>query len=128
MQLGLENNVRFLPRLGEGELPVLSSAASAIVFPSLYEGGGIPVIEAMACGCPVIAANIPPVRKYAGDAASYFDPNDVASIAEAMSSIQGGDPKDCCLKRCAGLDRSAEFRPQLVVPKLLNAYASALSK
>jgi len=107
---------------------VLYSAATALVFPSLHEEGGIPVIEAMACGCPVIAANIPPVREFAGDAASYFDPNDVASIAEAMSSFQGGDPKNRCLKRCAGLDRSAEFRPQLVVHKLLNAYARAMSK
>ena len=127
-ELGLENSVRFLPRLNEEELPVLYSAATALVFPSLYEGGGIPLIEAMACGCPVIAANIPPVREFAGDAASYFDPNKVASISEAMSSFQGSNPQDRLQMRQKGLQRSTEHRPQLVVHKLLNAYTRAMSK
>ena len=127
-ELGLENNVRFLPRLNEAKLPVLYSAATALVFPSLYEGGGIPVIEAMACGCPVIAANIPPVREFAGDAASYFDPNKVASIAEAMASFQGSNHQDRLQMRQKGLARSIEHRPQLVVQKLLNAYTRAMSK
>jgi len=99
-----------------------------LVFPSLYEGAGMPVIEAMACGCPVIAANIPPMREAAAEAASYFDPNEVASIAEAMSSFQGRDPQDRCQMRQKGPERSTGYRPQIVARKLLNAYSRALSK
>jgi glycosyltransferase involved in cell wall biosynthesis len=127
-QLNLKNDVRFLPRFDEGELPGLYSAAAALVFPSLYEGAGMPVIEAMACGCPVIAANIPPMREAAAEAASYFDPNEVASIAEAMSSFQGRDPQDRCQMRQKGPERSTGYRPQIVARKLLNAYSRALSK
>ena len=63
---GIEQDVIWLPRLAVGEMPVLFSAATALVFPSLYEGGGIPVMEAMSCGCPVAASDIPTTREFAG--------------------------------------------------------------
>ncbi len=126
-ELGLEKDVRFLSHLNEAELAGLYSAATAMVFPSLYEGGGMPILEAMACGCPVIAANIPAVREFAGEAASFFDPKDTASIEEAMSSFQLNGPKVRWKMRCAGLERCGEFRPRLVAYKLLKAYARAVS-
>jgi glycosyltransferase involved in cell wall biosynthesis len=61
----------FFASAGRKELPILYSTATALVFPSLFEGGGIPVIEALACGCPVLAANIPATREYAGSAALF---------------------------------------------------------
>jgi glycosyltransferase involved in cell wall biosynthesis len=123
----LEKNVLLLPRLSENELTALYTAATALVFPSLYEGGGIPVLEAMACGCPVVAANIPPVREFAGDAASYFDPTDIEAIAKAMSAFQDTS-SNWESKRQVGLAKAAEFRPQPVVSKLLKAYARAASR
>jgi glycosyltransferase involved in cell wall biosynthesis len=123
--LNLERDIIMLPRLHVTELPFLFSAATALVFPSLFEGGGIPVIEAMACGCPVIAANIPVVQEFAGDAASYFDPLDVSSIGKAMIAFQN-DAKTRDLNRQTGLARAAEFKPRKVVGKLLNAYGKLL--
>ncbi len=127
-QLNLEKDVRFLPRLKEEELPVLYSAAAALVFPSLYEGCGIPVIEAMACGCPVIAAKIPAVMEFAGEAAHYFDPKDISSIEEAITAFQSIAPKDRFQMIQKGLEKSLEYKAQNVINKLLNVYSRAKEK
>jgi glycosyltransferase involved in cell wall biosynthesis len=124
-RLGLEGDVIPLARLSQEELPALFSAATALVFPSLHEGGGIPVVEAMACGCPVVASGISAVREFAGDAASYFDPLDVAGIAEAMRMLQD-DAAERERSRQAGLARADEFRGQKIVNRLLGAYRGAL--
>lgn len=126
-RLNLEKDTILLPRLDKGELPALYSAASALLFPSLYEGGGIPIVEAMACGCPVVASDIPPTREFAGEAGSYFDPRDSDSIVRAMVELQR-NPDSRERQRQAGLARAAEFRPQLVVSKLLSAYSQAAKK
>jgi glycosyltransferase involved in cell wall biosynthesis len=65
------------------ELVDLYRRASALVFPSLYEGFGQPVLEALACASPVACSDLPPLREVAGDAAVYFDPLDAESIASA---------------------------------------------
>jgi glycosyltransferase involved in cell wall biosynthesis len=121
VQLGLESDVIFLPRLERFELPMLYSAASALVFPSLYEGGGIPVVEAAACGCPVTASQLPPIEEFVGEAALYFDPLDVKAIAESMLKFES----DAELRkhyRQKGLTRAENHRAQRVVPILLDAY------
>ena len=63
------------------------AGAEALVFPSLYEGFGIPLVEAMCCGCPIIASNVSSLPEIAGDAAIYFDPKDVTSIEKALLSV-----------------------------------------
>jgi len=123
-RLELERDVILLPRLEGSELPALYSAASALVFPSLYEGGGIPVIEALACGCPITASDIPSVREFAGDAASYFDPLNTDAIARAVLACQN-DAEGHKIKQQAGLARAEEFRPRPVIRKLLQAYSRA---
>jgi len=123
----LEGDIIWLPRLGQRELVALYSSASALIFPSLYEGGGIPVLEAMACGCPVVASDIPPVREFAGDGASYFDPTNVDSIAQAMLAFQNGTI-DHDQGRQMGLSRVTEFRARPVVVRLLAAYARVTAK
>ena len=120
----LEDQVIFLPRLEVKELPILYSTATALVFPSLYEGGGIPVIEALACGCPVLAANIPATSEYADSAAKYFDPMDTSSIVRAILEFQSDMGIRESLRE-AGLARAAEFRGEKIVPKLIEAYGKA---
>lgn len=83
-QLGLSHRVRFLGRVNDEDLPALYSASTLFVFPSLYEGFGLPVIEAMACGVPVACSDATGLRDVAGDAGLLFNPLDTASIAEAL--------------------------------------------
>jgi glycosyltransferase involved in cell wall biosynthesis len=78
--LGLRADVRFVGRMERDDMPLLYGCAAALVFPSLHEGGGMPLIEAMACGCPVVASDLPIVHEVAGGGAVYFDPSDVGSI------------------------------------------------
>jgi glycosyltransferase involved in cell wall biosynthesis len=125
-ELELRDSVLQLPPLPRAELPGLYAAASALVSPSVYEGAGIPVIEAMSCGCPVTASGIPALREFAGEAALYFDPTDEASIAGAMQLMQE-DPARRQELREAGLRRSELYWPEAVAPLLTQAYRQASS-
>ncbi|HZS23508.1 MAG TPA: glycosyltransferase family 1 protein [Gaiellaceae bacterium] len=87
------------------ELVSLYRRASALVFPSLYEGFGQPPLEAMACGCPVVCSNVASLPEVCGDAARYFDPHDVDEIADAVLDVLT-DPEPW---RERGLARAAEF-------------------
>jgi glycosyltransferase involved in cell wall biosynthesis len=71
-------------RRSDAEIAALYANATAHVFPSLYEGFGIPPLEAMASGCPVIASDIPVVREVCGGAASYFDPHDASALTALL--------------------------------------------
>ena len=86
-RLGLASRVIFPGYVEEADLPALLSGALALVFPSLYEGFGIPVLEAGACGVPVITSNTSSLPEVAGDAALLVDPHDVDAIADAMFRI-----------------------------------------
>lgn len=79
--------VIFIGRVRDEALPVLYSLAEAFVFPSLYEGFGLPPLEAMACGCPVACARSASLPEVCGDAALYFDPKDVRDMAQALARI-----------------------------------------
>jgi glycosyltransferase involved in cell wall biosynthesis len=76
--------------------------AAALVYPSLYEGFGIPCVEAMACGCPVAASNVASLPEVCGDAAVYFDPLSVESIAQGISDVLDRPPQ-------GGIERAARF-------------------
>ncbi len=123
-ELGIERDVLILPTLSRGDLPALYAAASALVFPSLYEGAGIPVLEAQACGCPVVASSIAAIREFAGDAAVYFDPMNVADIHRAMIGV-ADDAAGRERLRTRGLERARDFRTVPVVSDLVAAYAQA---
>lgn len=86
-QLGLDSRVIFPGYVPDADLPALLSGAIAFVYPSLYEGFGIPVLEAGACGVPVITSNTSSLPEVAGDAAILVDPHDVDAIADAMCRI-----------------------------------------
>ena len=84
---GLEENVSWAGTVPDEELVRLYNDAIALVFPSLYEGFGLPVVEAFACGTPVIASNAASIPEVAGDAAILFDPKDADALARAMEAL-----------------------------------------
>ena len=84
------------------DLVGLYRTAAALVYPSLYEGFGIPCVEAMACGCPVAASNVASLPEVCGDAAVYFDPLSVESIAQGIRDVLDRPP-------AGGIERAARF-------------------
>ena len=80
-------NVIVAGRLTDEEIAALYKGAAAFVFPSLYEGFGIPPLEAMVHGCPVLASDIPSCREVCGNAAIFFDPSDASSLAHLISRV-----------------------------------------
>jgi len=86
-RLGLDNDVVFVDNASDAELAMYYSSAIALVMPSLYEGFGLPLLEAMACGCPVIAANSSSLPEVAGDAALFFPPRDSLRLARLMHRL-----------------------------------------
>ncbi len=107
-RLGLEKDVLLLGYAPIEDMPRLLSAASALVFPSLYEGFGLPIVEAFACGCPVITSNVSSMPEVAGDAAVLVDPKDVEGISAAIDNVLGDSAlaKTLSLK---GLERAKGF-------------------
>jgi len=86
-ELGLEDRAFFTGYVPDEDLPAIYSAADLFVFPSLYEGFGLPVLEAMACGTPVICSDTSSLPEVAGDAALMVPPTDVRALAEAMERM-----------------------------------------
>jgi glycosyltransferase involved in cell wall biosynthesis len=86
-RLALGDSVRFTGYIDDEDLPVLYSSALAFLFPSLYEGFGLPPLEAMACGTPVITSNVSSLPEVVGNAAMLVDPKDVASLAHGMELL-----------------------------------------
>jgi glycosyltransferase involved in cell wall biosynthesis len=100
--------VIFTGYLPDEDVPALLSGALAFVFPSLYEGFGMPVLEAMACGAPVLAANTSSLPEVAGDAALLVDPADTAAIAAGLARL-AAEPALRADLRARGIARAAEF-------------------
>lgn len=102
-QLGLAADVELLGWVTDDELDRLYDTASAYAFPTLFEGFGLPVLEAMARGCPVVGSDIPILREVGGDAMRYFDPHDPASIARTVREVvtAPGNLADAGRKRAA---------------------------
>lgn len=106
-------------RLADEEIAGLAQRALALIFPSLYEGFGIPPLEAMTLGCPVAVSDIAPCREVCGEAALYFDPHDPASLAKIMTEIADGAYDRQSMIQ-AGLQQSLKFTWSGVVDGLLN--------
>ena len=90
-ELGIEDNVRFLGRLGDEEVVGLYNGALGVTYPSLFEGFGLPVLEAFACGCPVITSNTSSMPEVAGDAAILVNPENEMEIFNAMKALYEND-------------------------------------
>lgn len=107
-ELGVGNRVQFMDYVDDDRLPILLNRAIALVFPSLWEGFGLPVLEAMACGTPVITSNLSSLPEVAGDAALSVDPYDVGAIAAAMQTVVVDSTARSQL-RDRGLARARQF-------------------
>jgi glycosyltransferase involved in cell wall biosynthesis len=104
------------------ELWVLYSGATALLFPSLHEGFGWPLIEAQRCGCPVITSNRPPMTEVAGPAALYIDPEDETAAAARIAA----DLDQLALLREAGLRNAKRFDPAAIIPAYEEFFAGVV--
>lgn len=126
-RLGLRGRVLFPGYIEDADLPALLSAALAFVFPSLYEGFGIPVLEAGACGVPVITSNTSSLPEVAGDAALLVDPHDVDAIAEAMYRLLTDEALRADLAR-RGLENVKRFSWEKCARETLAVLEAARSR
>ncbi|KAA3607537.1 MAG: glycosyltransferase family 1 protein [Planctomycetota bacterium] len=120
----LAERVQFTGFIDQKDLPFLVAGARCLVLPSRYEGFGIPVVEAMAAGTPVLCSDRGALPEVAGGAASLFDPDDVDGLAERLLSIDGDDALWEDLRR-RGLERSEPFTWQRCAKDTLDAYRQA---
>jgi glycosyltransferase involved in cell wall biosynthesis len=100
--------VRLLGRVGEAELPAVISGAHALIYPSLYEGFGLPVLEAMACGAPAVTTRLTSLREVGGEAARYVDPEDPEDLARTLIDIAGSEQLRAELSG-KGLERASHY-------------------
>ncbi|UCF93738.1 MAG: glycosyltransferase family 4 protein [Desulfobacterales bacterium] len=125
--LSLENAVRFLGPVAEEDLPALYCGASLFVFPSECEGFGLPVLEAMACGTPVITSNVSAMPEVAGQSALLVNPYDVAGLAQAMRQVlQTPSLREDLVRR--GLQRVKDFSWKRCATATLDVYAQAMGR
>jgi glycosyltransferase involved in cell wall biosynthesis len=120
-RLGLERSVRLAGFIPEEELPALYSGASVFVYPSLYEGFGLPPLEAMACGAAVVSADRTALPEVLGHAALFADPEDVAEFAEAILSLLDHPERRAELRE-AGLRQARQFTWEATARATLEAY------
>ncbi|MBI1911576.1 MAG: glycosyltransferase family 4 protein [Deltaproteobacteria bacterium] len=125
-ELGLDGRVLFIGPVPEEELPALYSMARMFVFPSLYEGFGLPPLEAMACGTPVITSNTTSLPEVVGNAGITIDPLNTKELAESMESILSSSSLRQELKE-KGLKRAAEFSWERTARETLKVYEEVMN-
>lgn len=118
--LGIYDRVHLLDKMDDEALCYLYNTAVAFVYPSLYEGFGIPLLEAMACGCPVVASRIPSTIEVAGDSPVYFDPREIEDLVLALDKVmlEGRDSQ----RSLAGLERAKGFSWERTAEQTLEVY------
>lgn len=124
-RLRLEDAVHFTGYVDDADLPALYSAAEAFVFPSLYEGFGLPPLEAMACGTPVVTSNVSSLPEVVGDAALTVDPRDTDGLSAAIERLLI-DGRLRSQLRDRGIARAAGFTWERAARETMAAYRAAL--
>lgn len=124
---GVAASVRFVGRVASDLLPALYSAADVVAYPSLHEGFGLPVLEAMACGTPVVAANRAAIPEIAGDAALLVDPEIPEEIAAAICRCLQDETLAADLHR-RGIERAAEFTWERAAARTIAVYREILGE
>ncbi len=120
-RLGLQERVSFAGFVDDADLPALYSAARVLAYPSLYEGFGLPMLEAMACGTPVVASTASCLPEVAGDAALLVDPYDVAALAGALTRAHTDEALRADLI-ARGRRRAGQFRWDDAARQLVGLY------
>jgi glycosyltransferase involved in cell wall biosynthesis len=120
-ELRLEHRVRFLGYVTDEDLPALYSGTSAFVYPSFYEGFGLPVLEAMACGAPVITSNVSSIPELVADAGVLIDPNDVEQLLHELRTVLEDDLRRKQLSSL-GLTQAAKFSWKKTAEATLKIY------
>lgn len=121
--LGLNDEVIFCNHVPNQDLPPFYSLAQALVYPSLYEGFGIPLIESLLCGSPVITSKVSSLPEAAGPGALYVDPHDADDIAAAMTAL-ASDPEKRSELVASGKAHLTQFDNRKLVKKMLEVYQS----
>lgn len=125
--LGIRERVAFPGYVAEGDMAALYSAAALFAYPSLYEGFGLPILEAMSCGAPVVTSNVSSMPEVAGDSAVLVDPRDPEAIAAAMTAILEDAGLGARL-RAAGPERAALFSWERCARETLEVYAKVMER
>ena len=121
----VKSDVVYLGYLSNIELGKLYNLATLFVYPSLYEGFGLPPLEAMACGCPVVVSDTASLPEVCGDAAQYVDPRDVDSIAEGIDKVLSDEAHRRSLI-ARGIARSKLFSWDKAAKKHLEVFEDAV--
>ena len=124
-RLGITDSVRFLGYVSLEDLNALYSAASVAVYPSLYEGFGLPVLEAMQCGCPVITSNAASLPEVVGDQGIMVDPYDVDTLADTIYAVLTNDDQAAAMRQ-NGFERAKQFSWKACAQQTIQAYQKAL--
>lgn len=123
-EMGFKDMVHFPGYVPAEDLAAFYNLSSVFIFPSLYEGFGLPLVEAMSCGTPCIISNVSSLPEIAGDAALQFDPGRIAELSEAVHSVLSSDEIAADLRK-KGLKRAEAFSWKKMAEETLNLYNEA---
>jgi glycosyltransferase involved in cell wall biosynthesis len=126
-QLHVADRIVWLETVARQDLVMLLQAAGGLIQPSVYEGFGLPVLEAMACGCPVVASDIPPLREVTAGTALLFPAGEVAALASALGDFVRSPRVRQSLSE-QGLSRAREFSWDDCARATLNVYRDAAAR
>ncbi len=124
-RLGMDDRTQFVACAGQGLLPRIYAAADLLVMPSRIEGFGLPVLEAMACGTPVVCSRAASLPEVGGDAVVYFNPEDPEELAGAIERVLSSKELQSSL-RAKGLERAKQFTWEESTRKHVELYQHAL--
>lgn len=120
MEINNQKGVKFLGNIDATDIPALYSGSEALIYPSLYEGFGLPILEAMACKTPVVTSKLSSMSEVAGHAAIYVDPNDVDSITRGIEGAVKGSRE----LKLLGFKQSKKFSWEKTSRQTLKVYKS----
>ncbi len=119
-------NVHMVGYIKDDDLPSIYAMAYAFLYPALYEGFGLPILEAMACGTPVVASKTSSMPEVGGTAAFYIDPNDTVSIFEGIEQVLGLSPDDYKNMQQKSVEQAQKFSWQRAAEQTLEIYNSLI--
>jgi glycosyltransferase involved in cell wall biosynthesis len=124
-QSGLGTRILFTGYISDADLAALYSSCRVCIYPSLYEGFGLPPLEAMSCGAPVITSRIPVIMETVGDAARLFEPTNVRELADSIAAVCGSEEERARLS-AVGRERASEFTWGRTARLTLDVYREVL--